>query len=56
MEFFILTLTFTYALGEQGVHGASWECGADWELKYILPFLLTTKTHLKIVKEYFLRL
>lgn len=57
MEFFILTLTFTYALGEAR---CSWSSvgmfETDWELEYILPFLLTTKTHLKIEKESFLRL
>lgn len=57
MEFFILTLTFTYALGEAR---CSWSSVGmfenDWEREYILPFLLTTKTHLKIEKENFLRL
>lgn len=57
MEFFILTLTFTYALGEARCSRSSvGMLETDWELEYILSFLLTTKTHLKIEKENFLRL
>lgn len=57
MKFFILTLTFTYALGEARCSRRSVGMfETDWELEYILPFLLTTKTHLKIKEENFLRL
>lgn len=57
MEFFILTLTFTYALGEARCSRSSVGMfETDWELENILPFLLTTKTHLKIEKGNFLRL